>query len=50
MRQILYTLVIAIVKCQRAKILPIRARRSIWLEMSRITVINEKWFELNWIA
>ena len=43
-------LVIAIAKCQRAKILPIRARCSICFEMSWITVIHEKYFELNSIA
>jgi len=42
MQQILiYKLVIAIAKCQRAKILPIRACCSICLERSRITVIYE---------
>ena len=35
-------LIIAIAKCQRAKMLPIRARCWICLEMSRNTVIDEK--------
>ena len=43
-------LVIAIAKCQRAKILTIRERRWICLEMSWNTVIDEKNIELNSIA
>ena len=45
-----YWLVIAIVKCQWAKILPIGARCSICLEMSWVTGIYEKQFELNSIT